>query len=196
MRRPLPKVAYQALLAVIFRTQFQDLLFTEEIERQPAGDDERKALVFAALDISGTVFKEQRVADLVQASKLALGARVNVAVTVVEEIDIAFEQLVVGVGLGVDQIGHVKWRAADGDDVHAPVVVALGYFADLRGATDTDNPFGQSKEDAERRFFVHAAAHHLAVAMLKNVQRKGGAGKQNDVQREKRNTFGPHECHS
>jgi len=39
-------------------------------------------------------------------------------------------------------------------------------------------------------------ADHLTVARLEYVQREYCAGKKDDVQREKRNTFRPHETHS
>src|SRR5712692_809704 len=116
--------------------------------------------------------------------------------TVIQEVDISLQELVVRLGIGVHQLRYAERRAADGDDVHTAVVVTLNDFGDFRGATHADNSFRQGQEHAELAFFVDAMADHLAVARLENVQGEYCAGKKNDVQREKRNTFGPHESHS
>src|SRR5258707_4367982 len=96
---------------------------------------------------------------------------------------------VVRVGVGIHQLRYAEREAADGDDVHAAVVVTLHDFGHPRGATDTDNSFGQSEEHAELAFLVEAMADHLTVARLGYVQREDCAGKKDDVQRVKRNTF-------
>src|SRR5713101_9582079 len=196
MRRPLTQVSYQPLLPIRLRAQLQNLLLTEEIERQRACDYKGQEFRGFTLHISGIVLEDQSVADLVESHELTPRACVGAMLTVSEEVDIAFQELIVRVGVGVHQLGYAERRAANGDDVHAAVVVTLHDFGDIRGATHADNSFRQSQEHSELAFMVDALADHLAVARLENVQGENCAGKKNDVQREKRNTFRPHETHS
>jgi len=61
MRRPLPEVAYEAFLAVGFRTQLKELLLPHEIDRQRACNDERQVFRGFAFDVPGIVVEDQRV---------------------------------------------------------------------------------------------------------------------------------------
>src|SRR3981081_104340 len=115
---------------------------------------------------------------------------------VIQEVDIPFQEVVVRVRLGVHQLNYAKRRASDGEDVHATVVVALDDLGPFGGATDADNSLRQTQQHSELRLFLDATAHHLAVAWFEYMQGEGCAGKENDVQREKRNSFRPRECHS
>src|SRR5260370_40782237 len=105
---------------------------------------------------------------------------------VIKEVDISFQELVVPVGVGIHQLRYAEREAADGDDVHAAVVVTLHDFGHPRGATDTDNSFRQGQEHAELAFLVEAMADHLAVARLENMQREYSAGMKYDVHTEQR----------
>src|SRR6267142_2356579 len=196
MRRPLAKVAYQALLAVSFRAQLQDLLLPHKIEGKSGRHQEGQIFRGFGCDIFRIVVKNEGVAHLVEAGEFRLQARIDASVAVIEKVDVAFQESVFRISIRVDQLRYTKWRAADGDDVHAAIVVALHDFCHLGGATYADDPLGQGQQKSELGFFVDAAAHHLAVTRLENVQREGSAGKKNDVQREKRNPVRPHETHS
>src|ERR1700687_932177 len=102
MRRPLAQVSYQALLPVSLRAQLQNLLLPKEIEGQRAGDQERKIFGRFAFQVSGIVLKNQRVADLVKAHEFILRARVGAMLAVIEKVNIALEELVVRVSIGID----------------------------------------------------------------------------------------------
>src|SRR6267154_4944775 len=196
MRRPLAKVAYEAFLAVGFRAQLQDLLLPHEVEGESGRHYERQIFWGFGFDIFRIVVKNESVADLVKPGEFRSHARIDTSVAVVQEVDIAFEEGILRVGIGVDQFRYAKRRTADGDDVHTPVIVPLQHFRHLSGATYADDSLGQAQQNSELGFFVDATAHHVTVARLEDVQREGGAGKKNDVQREKRNTVRPHESHS
>src|ERR1700719_2100033 len=100
MRRPLSKISNQALLPVSLRAQLQNLLLPEEIEGQRAGDQEGETFDGFAFQVSGIVLKDQRVADLVKAPEFLLRAGVGAMLAVIEEVDVALEELVVRVGIG------------------------------------------------------------------------------------------------
>src|SRR6202022_3500355 len=128
--------------------------------------------------------------------ELILYACVGAMLAVIQEVHIPFQELIVRVRLGVHQLNYAKRGASDGEDVHATVVVALDDLGHFRGATDTDNSLRQTQQHSELRLFLDAAAHHFPVSWLEYMQGKSCAGKENDVQREKRNSFRPRECHS
>ena len=92
----------------------------------------------------------------------------------------------------LEKIENAEWGAADGEDVHAAVAVALDDVEDFRGAADARQTFGHGKQHAEFGFLREAIFDHGAVTRLKNVQGKLRAGKKDDVQRKKRNAFWPH----
>src|SRR5579859_4416232 len=196
MRRPLAKVAYQSFLAIVFGTQLEDLLLEEEIERECAGDQKGKALTGVTAGVSGIVLENQGVTYLVQASQFGFRTGINERIAVVEKIDVTLQQLVLGIGIGVQEVGNVERGTADGEDVHPAVGVTFRDLCNFRSATHASDSLGKGQEQAEFGFFVEALAHHLTVAMLKNVERESGAGQKDDVQREQRNTFRPHESHS
>src|SRR4029077_3409361 len=100
MRRPLPQVSYQPLLPVSFRAELQNLLFPQEIERQRACDDKGQEFRGFTFYISGIVLKDKGVTNFVEAHQLTLRARVGAMLTVIEEVDISFQELVVRVGIG------------------------------------------------------------------------------------------------
>src|SRR4029077_20857775 len=102
MRRPLAKVAHQALLAVGFGAQLQELLLAHKIEGQGARYDEGQILRGFRCDISRIVVKNEGMANLVQTGELTVHGRIDASVAVVEEVDIAFEQTIVRVGVSVD----------------------------------------------------------------------------------------------
>src|SRR6266404_9803355 len=196
MRRPLPEVAYEALLPVGFRTQLKDLLLAHEVDRQRACDDKGEVFCGFAFYVSGIVVKQQRVAHFIKLHEIVFGARVGTILAIVQEVHIAFQEFVVSIAFAVHQIHDTKWRTPDGKNVHAAVIVTLDHFGDFGGATDTDDSLRKSEENTEFTFFVDAAVHHLAVTRLEDVQGESRAGKKNDVQWEKRNSIRPHECHS
>ncbi|GAC1639138.1 MAG: hypothetical protein NVS9B14_20150 [Candidatus Acidiferrum sp.] len=107
--------------------------------------------------------------------------------TIVEIVYAAFQK-----GIVSEKLDDAKRRAADGDDVHAAVVVFLGYFKNFGGAAGSGHAVIESEEHAEFGFVVKTIADHLAITRLENVQRKVGAGEENDVQRKQRNAIGPH----
>src|ERR1700676_4570939 len=196
MRRPLSKVAYEAFLAIPFGAQLQNLLFPHEVEGQCTCDDEGQVFHRFAVEISGIVLKDTRVGNLVEAQELIFHAGVAAMLAIVQEVDVTFQELVVCVSVRVHEVGDAKGRTTDGDDVHPAVIVALHDLDDFRCAAYADDSSGQGKQHTELAFVVAAAAHHLAIARLENVQRESCAGKKNDVQRKKGNAVRANESHS
>ena len=119
--------------------------------------------------------------------EFALDAGIGGLFAILEVIHLAFEERVV-----LEKIEDAEWGAADGEDVYAAVAVALDDVEDFRGAADARQTFGHGKQHAEFGFLREAIFHHGAVTRLKNVQGKIRPGKEDDVQRKKRNAFWPH----
>src|SRR5215813_15355207 len=92
MRRPLAKVAHQAFLPVLFRTQFENLLFPEEIHRESAGYAIRKFLHRCAFEIFWIILEEQRMAGFVELDELPLQHGISGSSAVLQVIYLPFQQ--------------------------------------------------------------------------------------------------------
>jgi len=139
------------------------------------------------LEIFRIVIEDERMTGFEKFDKFALDAGIGGRFAILEVIHLAFEKRVF-----LEKIENTKWGAADGEDVYAAVVVTLYDGTDFRGAADASQTLGQGEKHAEIRFLREAIFHHGAVTRLKNVQGKLSAGKEDDVQRKKRNAFWPH----
>src|SRR5580704_4832693 len=183
MRGPIAKVREQAFLAIRFGAELQDLLFPQEIDGQARSDSVGESLARGFVQIAWNIREEKGVAGFVEFDQLFFLCRVEGRVSVLQVIDLPFEQRIFG-----KQVYDAKWHTADGNDVYATVIVALRGFQNFGGAANADDTLFQSQEHAERNVLIEALAYHAAVARFENVQRKLLAGEKNDVQRKKRNS--------
>src|SRR5215831_15115974 len=191
MRRPLAKISHEPLLPGFFRSQFEDLLFPQEIHRESACNAERKLLCRHALKIFRIVLEKESVAGLIKLDELPFGHRMPRTTAIFEVIHLSLQQRML-----LKQLHHAEGSAAHGDNVHTPVGVALHHFQDFRRTTHMRHSFWQREKHAEFRFFLKAILDHLFVSRLKNMQGEGSAGEENDVQRKKRNALWPHDSHT
>src|SRR5215470_3355861 len=96
MRRPLPKISHQALLAVLFGAQFEYLLFPKEIHRKSTCDAVRKLLHRRALEIFRVVLEKERVASFVKFNQLGLNDGAPWRATILQVIHLPFEERILG----------------------------------------------------------------------------------------------------
>src|SRR6266849_10985121 len=108
MRRPLPKISEQSLLAVSFRTQLQNLLLPHQIHGQRARHHEGEILWLLALEISWVVLEQKRVTNFVKLHELSLHARVHWSFAVVQKIHLPFQELVACISVEIEQFHDAK----------------------------------------------------------------------------------------
>src|ERR1700723_379260 len=100
--------------------------------------------------------------------------------------------MALGEGLLLEKLDDAEGFAANCQNVHRPVVVALNDFNNFRGAPYSSNAFGKRQKNAELGFFFQATVDHFEITRLEDVQGKVCAGEKNDVQRKERYSIGPH----
>src|SRR2546427_10014600 len=187
MRRPLAEIPHQALLAVRLRAKLENLLLPQEFEGERGGNEIGKQFGRRAFEILGIIVVDQRVAGFVQLHEFALNARICGSFAVLKVIYLAFEERILR-----GQFEHAKGSAANGKNIHSAVAVALHHIEYFGSAADARDTVGKREKHAERRLLRETGFCHLAVRRLENVQRKVGAGENDDVQRKTRNAFRPH----
>jgi hypothetical protein len=187
MRGPLTKIRYQAFLAVRLGAQLKNMLLPHQVHGQSAGDEIREFVGRGVLEILGIVVEDERVAGFVEFDEFALHGRAAGSFAVFQIIHAACEKR-----LALKEVQHAEGRAANGEDVHAAVVVTLYDVENFSGAADVSEAIGQRKEHPEFGMILDAGFDHLAVARFENVQGEFRAGEKDDVQGEKRNAIRPH----
>ncbi len=95
------------------------------------------------------------------------------AIVVVEVADAALS-----VGLAVDQLEHLEAAPADGDNVHASILVAVYDVIDGRGAAHVDDALIAGEHDAEFGTVFDGLADHFLVPLLEDMEGKGRARKE------------------
>src|SRR5580700_4100803 len=187
MRGPRAKIPDEAFLTIQFRAQLEDLLFPEQIHGQRAGNNERDMGGLLAVGVFGIVLKDEGVACCVELDKLAPQGWVGQRIPVFEIVDMAL-----GEGILVEELDDAEGLAADRQDIHCLVVVALDDFDDLRSTAHASNALGERQENTKLGLLFQAPADHFKITRLEDVQRKVSAGEKDDVQWKERNTIGPH----
>src|SRR5499427_9963273 len=92
MRRPLSKIAHQALLPVFFRTQLQDLLFPQEVHRESTRNAIGKLLYGRSFEVFRIILEKQRVAGFVELDDLPLQHWIGLPAAVLEVVHLSFEK--------------------------------------------------------------------------------------------------------
>src|SRR5467141_3273764 len=126
-----------------------------------------------------------------QLDELALHAWIRGDFPVIKIIHMTFQERVF-----LEKLDNSKRGAADGENIHAAVLITLCNVQNFGGAADTRDSLVEGKEHAELGLFFQAAFHHGAVTRFEYVQGKLRAGKEDDVQRKQRNAFRPHGSHT
>jgi hypothetical protein len=187
MRSPLAKVRDEALLAVGFRAQLENPLLPEEIEGERIGHAVGEIVRLPAFHILRIIAEDQSVAGLIEFDEFAANPGIGSGVAVVEVVDESLEKRLL-----VQEADDAKGGSANGENVHASVVIAFDDLDDFGGTANVGNAIGRSQQHSEFGFLLQAVSNHGAIAGLENVQRKVSAGKKNDVQRKKRDAIWPH----
>src|SRR5208337_1107822 len=95
MRRPLPKIPEQALLALRLGAQLQNLLLPEEIEGQGRGDGIGQFFGGNSLEIARDFGEKERVAGFVGLDQALAAGSVQRRIMVFQVVDLSVEQRVV-----------------------------------------------------------------------------------------------------
>src|SRR3974377_80817 len=192
MRGPLAEIPEQAILAFGLGAQFENLLFPQQIEWKGRGNGKGEFFVAEVVEIFRHAGVEESVTGLVKLDQLLAFARRGERITaiVLEVIHVTFQKRIFR-----EQVDDAERATADGDNVHAPVLVTLPAFEGFRRTSYANHSVRKAKEHAEGSFGVEALADHTPIARLKNVQGKLFAGEKYDVKREERNAFRPHGSH-
>ena len=96
------------------------------------------------------------------------------------------------VGFVLQQLQQAKWRAPASEDIHAAVRILLHLLNDFSRASDRRHVLASGVNHPEFELLHDATPDHLFVSRLENMQRKGCAGQQHHIQREKRNPSRSH----
>src|SRR5438874_11681341 len=131
MRRPLSEISHQALLPVFFRTQFQDLLFPQEVHWESACYAIGKLFYGRAFEIFRVILEKQRMAGFVEFDELALQHGIPGSSTVLQVFHWPSPKRIFS-----EQSYYAKRNAAHGHNVHASAVIPLDDFPDLCGAAE------------------------------------------------------------
>jgi hypothetical protein len=166
MRGPLAKVRDEAFLAIRFSTKLKNLLLPEEVHGKSRRDKIGEAIIGRRIKILGVVVENEGVANLEKLDELAMNLGIGARFAVVKVIHGAFEK-----GILLIEFDDTERSAANGEDVHASVLVALGEFQDFRRATDVGDTFRKGEEHAELGLVLQAGVDHGTVTRLENVQR-------------------------
>src|SRR5271165_3464706 len=187
MRGPFAKVREQPFLALLFGAEFQDLLFPQKIKRQGRGDGVRQPPERLGFNISWQAGEQQGVAGLVEFDQLALLWTIHRGLAIVKVIHQAVQKRLV-----FEKLNDPEGIPADGDNIHAAIVMGLDDFQNFRCAADPYDTIGQRQQHSKRLTQVYAFTHHAAIARLENVQGELLVWKKDDVEGKKRNAFRPH----
>src|SRR5208282_2405996 len=144
MRRPGAEIPDQAFLPVRFGAKLEDLLLPEQIHRQSACDDERELSRLSPGSVLRIILKNEGVAGFVEFDKLAAQRWIRGRVAVFEVIHVALGERIL-----FEELDDAERLAADGQNVHCTVAMALDDFDDFRGAAYPGNALGERQKDAE-----------------------------------------------
>src|SRR5215471_17210677 len=120
MRRPVAKVRRKPMLAFRLGAKFQELLFPQEVQGKSRSDGIGQLVWRDGVEVLGNAAEEQRVAGLIEFNQLLDRLRRRGGVGVFQIIDVALEKRIAG-----EQFDDAKRLAANGDDIHAAVLVTL-----------------------------------------------------------------------
>src|SRR5271165_5211040 len=191
MRRPVPKIPEQSLLALRFGPKLQDLLFPHEIEGQGCRHGISELLGCNLIKAAREFGEKDRVTSLVRLDEPLPGGSFQREIMVFQVIDLPLEQWVVR-----KYLEDAERLSPHGQDVHAPILVTFYDVHDFRGAAHAHHALRERQQHPEWRLLLQTVAHHSAVARFEDVQGKLFAGEEYDVEWKKRNSFRPHEYHA
>src|SRR5262245_4343542 len=137
MRRPLAKVRDEPLLAFGLRTELQDALLPEKLQRKPRCDHVGDVFVRSGAKLAWAVAEDQSVAGLVEIVKFAAEAWIGGYWAVFEKVYFSAQQRFV-----VKEFDDPEGRAADGQNIAAAIRIAFGDFENIGGAADASDSVG------------------------------------------------------
>jgi hypothetical protein len=174
------KIADEQGKAFRFRAQGEELLFEIQIERQGAGQIERKKQgISGGKILLGASNREEFGVKLNGARSVFLRRCTGF---VVDDEDLALE-----IRAFLIDAQELETLAAFADEIEAAVGILFYDSDDFGGASHFSETPLDGADDAEGAIMSQTFADHFFVARFENVQREGCAWKQDDVEREQGN---------